>query len=279
MKSDGNRSRLRRIALFRFPVVTPYKGAKSKSSSTFSPRITRMTFATCRITMSSLLIAFSSRKRGHTPCSVNTRTRFENLRVEEDVTNCDILSISAREARTRKPVGTGQNYAYRLIQNPCLAAIEPGQIAIDYNFLLAQIKYLFGNRVDRNNVFAHGQASSRAICTTVELKMLKRNWGAMPMANMRRVTGIITHFSLGLSSAKATSVSTRGPLKSACIARIKTTAVKRRPKTATAVKEAAMAKEPLKIRNSPMNPFSPGSPSEENMATLIQPQRSGARCI
>src|SRR5437763_5876696 len=63
MKSDGNRSRLRRTALFRFPVVTPYKGAKSKSGSTFSPRITRMTCATCRIKTSSLLMAPSSRKQ------------------------------------------------------------------------------------------------------------------------------------------------------------------------------------------------------------------------
>src|SRR2546430_3127486 len=63
MKSDGNRSRLRRTALFRFPVVTPYKGAKSKSSSTFSPRITRMTCATCRIKTSSLLMAPPSRKQ------------------------------------------------------------------------------------------------------------------------------------------------------------------------------------------------------------------------
>ena len=28
-----------------------------------------------------------------------------------------------------------------------------------------------------------------------------------------------------------------------------------------------------------MNPFSPGKPNDENMATLIQPQSSGVRCI
>ena len=28
-----------------------------------------------------------------------------------------------------------------------------------------------------------------------------------------------------------------------------------------------------------MNPFKPGKPSEENMATLIQPQSNGAHCI
>ena len=33
------------------------------------------------------------------------------------------------------------------------------------------------------------------------------------------------------------------------------------------------------MRNSPMNPFSPGRPNEENMATLIQPQSNGVRCI
>ena len=46
-----------------------------------------------------------------------------------------------------------------------------------------------------------------------------------------------------------------------------------------AVNEAAIANELLKIRNSPMNPFRPGKPSDENMATLIQPQSSGVRCI
>src|SRR5262249_59477737 len=49
--------------------------------------------------------------------------------------------------------------------------------------------------------------------------------------------------------------------------------------TAIAVNAAAIANEPLKIKNSPINPFSPGKPSDENMATLIHPQSSGVRCI
>ena len=50
---------------------------------------------------------------------------------------------------------------------------------------------------------------------------------------------------------------------------------------AAAIEAAQLAsgKTPLKIRNSPMNPFRPGKPSEENMATLIHPQRSGVRCM
>src|SRR6266480_7537822 len=63
MKSDGNRSRLRRTALFRFPVVTPYKGARSTSSSTFSPRITRMICAICWIGTACLLIRGDSSKQ------------------------------------------------------------------------------------------------------------------------------------------------------------------------------------------------------------------------
>src|SRR6266567_5869035 len=63
MKSDGNRSQLCRTALFRFPVVTPYKRAKSKSSSTFSPRITRMICAICWVGMTSLFIRENSGKQ------------------------------------------------------------------------------------------------------------------------------------------------------------------------------------------------------------------------
>src|SRR5438128_694485 len=109
--------------------------------------------------------------------------------------------------------------------------------------------------------------------------MLKMNCGKMPMANIRSVTGTMTSFSLRMRSEKPLQRSTSGPTKSDCIARMKVTAVKRRPSTAIPVNEAATAKEPLKIRNSPMNPLSPGKPSDENIATLIQPQSNGVRCM
>src|SRR2546425_10461958 len=107
---------------------------------------------------------------------------------------------------------------------------------------------------------------------TVVLKMLKTNWGAMPMANMNSVMGTMTNFSPSLRSTKALQLSASGPLKSDCIARMNAMAVTNKPITATAVNDAAIANEPLKIKNSPMNPFSPGNPSDENIATLIQPQ-------
>src|SRR6266542_4463312 len=109
--------------------------------------------------------------------------------------------------------------------------------------------------------------------------MLNMNCGARPMANMSSVTGMIAIFSIGKRSGKALQLSASGPLQSACIARTKTIAVTSRPITAMAVKDAVMANEPLKIRNSPTKPFSPGKPNDENMATLIQPQRIGVRCI
>ena len=71
--------------------------------------------------------------------------------------------------------------------------------------------------------------TSRVIWTTVVLKMLKTNWGAMPRANMRSVTGTMTNFSLRPRSGKALQLSAIGPLKSACIARRKTIAVKSKP--------------------------------------------------
>src|SRR2546423_13719986 len=61
MKCDGNRPRFRRIALF--PGVTPYKGARSTSSSTFSPRITRTIRAICWIGTACLLIRGDSSKQ------------------------------------------------------------------------------------------------------------------------------------------------------------------------------------------------------------------------
>src|SRR3984893_2825866 len=107
--------------------------------------------------------------------------------------------------------------------------------------------------------------------------MLKINCGEIPIANIRSVTGTMTNFSLRTRSEKPLQLSASGPVKSDCIARIKVTAVKSKPSTAMAVNEAATANEPLKMRNSPTNPLSPGKPSEENIATLIQPQSNGVR--
>src|SRR5881392_3829256 len=95
--------------------------------------------------------------------------------------------------------------------------------------------------------------------------MLNANCGATPMANMSSVTGMIVTFSLGKRSGKALQFSASGPLKRACIARMKTIAVTSRPITSRVVKDAAMANEPLKIKNSPIKPFSPGKPNDENI--------------
>src|SRR5947199_68722 len=92
------------------------------------------------------------------------------------------------------------------------------------------------------------------------------NCGAMPIANMSSITGTTTSFSLRKRSGNALQPSASGPLKRACIARIKTMAVTRRPTTAIAVNAADIANEPLKIKNSPTNPFKPGKPSEHDRA-------------
>src|SRR5438477_6688823 len=107
---------------------------------------------------------------------------------------------------------------------------------------------------------------------TVALKMLKTNCGLRPTANINSATGTITNSSLRMRSENPLQLSASGPLKSDCIARIKVTAVKRRPRTATEVNIAVTANEPLKIKNSPTNPLSPGKPSDENIEILIEPQ-------
>src|SRR5438045_8980903 len=93
---------------------------------------------------------------------------------------------------------------------------------------------------------------------------------------MSSVTGTMTNFSPRTRSEKPPQLSASGPLKSACIARMKVTAVKRRPSTAMAVKKAAVANEPLKMRNSPTNPLSPGKPSDENIRS--EERRVGKEC-
>src|ERR1044071_6892306 len=56
--------------------------------------------------------------------------------------------------------------------------------------------YLHSARAGNECAFGgHRQAKSRVIWTTVLLKMLSRNCGAMPTANMRSVTGTTTNFS------------------------------------------------------------------------------------
>src|SRR5438067_2340102 len=52
--------------------------------------------------------------------------------------------------------------------------------------------------------------------------MLRMNWGAMPMTNIRSETGTIVHFSFARRSGNALQLSANGPLKSACMARKKT---------------------------------------------------------
>src|SRR5438046_10220932 len=109
--------------------------------------------------------------------------------------------------------------------------------------------------------------------------MLKTNCGAMPMANMSSVTGTMMSFSLGNRSGNALQLFASEPLKSACIARANTMAVTSKPITAMAVNDAAIANEPLKIKNSPIKPFNPGKQSEDKMVTLIQQLNHGVLLI
>ena len=122
-------------------------------------------------------------------------------------------------------------------------------------------------------------ANRRAICATVVLKIWKANCGATPNANMRRVTGTTIQRSFQRRSGKLLQIGGSGPLKSDCIARRKTIAVTSRPTVAMAVGHGAKGNDPLKIRNSPMKPFRPGSPNHANMATLLHPQSWGVRCM
>src|SRR4051812_38220185 len=108
-----------------------------------------------------------------------------------------------------------------LIQVPRCYTVEMRQIEIEQHLLLAhKIDRLRGS-MDQYDFLAH--ANKRAICVTVVLKMLKMNCGAVPRANMRSVTGTTTNFSLRNRSGNALQLSVSGPLKSACIMRMKTT--------------------------------------------------------
>src|SRR5580700_11454198 len=52
-------------------------------------------------------------------------------------------------------------------------------------------------------------------------------------------------------------------------------AVIRRPRTEIDVAQEDNGKEPLKMRNSPGNPLSPGKPSEAKMAMPMSPEKTG----
>ena len=54
------------------------------------------------------------------------------------------------------------------------------------------------------------------------------------------------------------------------------TAVTSSPVIDKAVAHVAKGYAPLKMRNSPINPFNPGKPSEANIAIPINPQNTGA---
>src|SRR5260370_30861677 len=103
----------------------------------------------------------------------------------------------------------------------------------------------------------------------VALKMLKTNCGEMPTANIRSVTGTMTNFSLRMRSEKPLQLSARGPLKSDCIARMKVTAVKRRPSKARAGEKVTGAKEALQIKNYTIDPFNSCHPDNEKLPTHL----------
>src|SRR5205814_8834070 len=67
-----------------------------------------------------------------------------------------------------------------------------------------------------------------------------------------------------------------GQVKTRCkIVKMKI-AVTSKPMTDSAVAQVASEKAPLKIRNSPMNPFRPGKPREEKSEMPMRPQKIGA---
>ena len=66
-----------------------------------------------------------------------------------------------------------------------------------------------------------------------------------------------------------------GPQKTRWMMVSRKIAVTSRPSVDNAAAQGASGNAPLKIRNSPTNPFNPGSPSDENSAMPIKPVNTG----
>ena len=100
------------------------------------------------------------------------------------------LSRELKHEIGRKTVAIASD---RLVQMTGRNAVKSGQIEHRaMTFCPRSTRMVCAIHVSGNDLFAHSvasQANSRAIWTTVVLKMLKTNCGAMPMANMSSVTG------------------------------------------------------------------------------------------
>ena len=104
------------------------------------------------------------------------------------------------------------------------------------------------------------------MCTAVGLITSNTRRGYNPSTNINAIGISNSPISPAVRSGKLDHLSFSGPLKTRCkIVRMKI-AVTSRPITDSDAAQGESGNTPLKIRNSPTNPLSPGSPSDENSA-------------
>src|ERR1035441_4706496 len=118
------------------------------------------------------------------------------------------------------------------------------------------------------------QCASRFI--TVGFTLSTTSCGSKPSRNINPITGTIANRSPPCMSGKLAYFSGTGPVNTFWITVRITAAVTSKPRTETVAATHASGKTPRKIRNSPTNPFSPGSPSDENSTIPISPAITGA---
>src|SRR5439155_7868503 len=110
----------------------------------------------------------------------------------------------------------------------------------------------------------------------------RRNLGVIPMTTARASSGTVLAASVTVRSLNAAGVPgppgrRSGPVKICCSARRNSAAVIKMPATAIAVATAAVARLPVKIWNSAMNPDRPGRPRLPNAATAVTAAKTGVR--
>src|SRR5580658_5176103 len=102
-----------------------------------------------------------------------------------------------------------------------------------------------------------------SICMTAGLATLVNNCGKSPSAKMSVITGSTVKRSAIVKSGQQFHFSGNGPLKTRCKMVSKKMAVSSRPGMESRAVFDAKRNEPLKMRNSPGKPVSPGKTRQE----------------
>src|SRR3984957_7165656 len=115
-----------------------------------------------------------------------------------------------------------------------------------------------------------------SICSTAGFARPVNNCGKRPRTSMSAITRSTVNPSPRGKSGQPLHLPGNGPLKTRCKIVSRKIEVNNKPGIESNDAREARLRAPLKMRNSPGKPFSPGNPSEAKSAIPISPQNTGA---